>query len=146
MQYELVGVTSKHRPMPSWRFTDAAGHMFRCHDSRGPARYYDPAEDYHVAGTRLIPAGETSLYRLEWVQCGATISPATPRTRNPASSESDRRRLGLGSRRPSRLSREFASPEDADFRASRRFLSASERADGCRLAASREAWPMWSNR
>jgi hypothetical protein len=75
MEYELIDVTSKHRPNPTWRFMDMAGHAFRWHDSKGPARDYEPTEEYHVPGTRLITAGEASLYRLECVVCAATIEP-----------------------------------------------------------------------
>jgi hypothetical protein len=81
VEYEVIDVTSRHRPKPSWRFTDGAGHRFRWHDSRGPAGDYDPIENYHVQGTRLVAAegedgdADSSLYHLVCEQCGAAVEP-----------------------------------------------------------------------
>jgi hypothetical protein len=75
MEYELIDVTSKHRPRPSWRFTDSAGHAFRWHDSNGPAGGYDPTEAYHVPGTTLVADSDPSHSHLVCSQCGAAVDP-----------------------------------------------------------------------
>lgn len=48
LERELVDVTSNHRPDPTWRFTDAAGHLHQWYLGDEPASGYTPMSRYHV--------------------------------------------------------------------------------------------------
>lgn len=52
-----IDVTSNHRPNPTWRCVDSAGHEHRWHVNGAPAESYDPRLRYDVPTLETVSLG-----------------------------------------------------------------------------------------
>ena len=80
MRREMVDVTSLHRPDPSWRETDASGHIHEWYTEGRQANDYRPDQAYTLPTLRWIeevPATDDypAIGHYECVQCGLRVGP-----------------------------------------------------------------------